>query len=154
MKRMQRTLAASFVLAVAVPAWSQPAPAAPPAVAPAPLRFPDAVREARTLVQQDWATKSYPGIAIAVSVDGHTIWSEGFGYADLEYRQPMTPSIKFRVGSIAKPMTAAAVAQLFEEGRIDLDAPIQRYVPAFPEKAHPITTRQLGAVPTKYSGPV
>ena len=56
----------------------------------------------------------------------------------------MTPSIKFRVGSIANPMTAAAVAQLYDEGRIDLDAPIQRYVPAFPEKAHPITTRQLG----------
>jgi CubicO group peptidase (beta-lactamase class C family) len=102
------------------------------------------VREARALVQQDQAAKGYPGIAIAVSVDEQTVWSEGFGYADLEHRLPMTPSIKFRVGSIAKPMTTAAVVTLSEEGRLDLDVPIQRYVPTFPEKSYPITARQLG----------
>ena len=56
----------------------------------------------------------------------------------------MWPSVKFRIGSISKSLTAAAVATLVEEGRLDLDAPIQRYVPSFPEKAYPITTRQLG----------
>jgi serine beta-lactamase-like protein LACTB len=55
----------------------------------------------------------------------------------------MWPSVKFRVGSVSKPMTAAAAATIVEAGRLDLDAPIQRYVPSFPEKAHPITTRQL-----------
>ena len=79
-----------------------------------------------------------------MSVDGQTIWSEGFGYADLEHRIPMTPAVKFRVGSIAKPMTSAAVVRLVKEGRLDLDAPIQQYVPSFPKKGHPITTRQLG----------
>ena len=148
MRRIQVALVTLFLVAIAFPACSQPAPAPPPAVAPAPLRFPDAVREARALVQQDWTTKGYPGIAIAASVDGQTIWSEGFGYADLEHRVPMTSSIKFRVGSIAKPLTAAAVATLHDEGRLDLDVPIQRYVPAFPEKAHPITARQLGTVAT------
>ena len=144
MKRMQTMLVSAFVFASAVPAWSQPVPIAPPPVAPAPLRFPDVVREAQALVQQDQATKGYPGIAVAVSVDGQTVWSEGFGYADLEHRLPMTPSIKFRVGSVAKPMTAAAVVTLYEEGRLDLDVPIQQYVPTFPEKSHPITARQLG----------
>ena len=111
---------------------------------PAPLRYSSVVEEARALVAADVAARGYPGIAISVSVDGATAWSEGFGYADLEHRVPMSPSVKFRVGSISKSMTAAAVATLVEDGRLDLDAPIQHYVPSFPEKAHPITTRQLG----------
>ena len=119
-------------------------PAAAPAVAPAPLSYADAVTKARALVLADVAERGYPGIAIAVSVDGETVWSEGFGYANLEHRVPMWPSVKFRVGSISKSLTAAAVANLVEDGRLDLDAPVQKYVPSFPEKAHPITTRQLG----------
>ena len=115
-----------------------------PAVAPAPLRYAEVVEEARALVRADLAARGYPGIAIAVAVDGETVWSEGFGYANLEHRVPMWPAVKFRVGSISKSLTAAAVARLVEDGRLDLDAPIQKYVPSFPEKAHPITTRQLG----------
>ena len=115
-----------------------------PAVAPAPLRYADVVEKARALVRADLAARGYPGIAIAVAVDGETVWSEGFGYANLEHRVPMWPSVKFRVGSISKSLTAAAVARLVEDDRLDLDAPIQKYVPSFPEKAHPITTRQLG----------
>ncbi len=95
-------------------------------------------------MRADLAARGYPGIAIAVAVDGETVWSEGFGYANLEHRVPMWPSVKFRVGSISKSLTAAAVARLVEDGRLDLDAPIQKYVPSFPEKAHSITTRQLG----------
>ena len=115
-----------------------------PSVAPAPLRYAEVVEEARTLVRADLAARGYPGIAIAVSVGGETVWSEGFGFTNLEHRVPMWPSVKFRVGSISKSLTAAAVARLVEDGRLDPDAPIQKYVPSFPEKAHPITTRQLG----------
>ena len=130
--------------APAASAQSAGAPATARAVAPAPLHYVDVVEEARALVRADLAARGYPGIAIAVSVDGATVWSEGFGYANLEHRVPMWPSVKFRVGSISKSLTAAAAARLVEDGRLDLDAPIQQYVPSFPEKAHPITTRQLG----------
>lgn len=141
-----RYVAAGLWLAVCpVPVAAQStAVTSPPALAPAPLRFAAVVEEARALVVADLAARAYPGIAVAVSVDGDTVWSEGFGYADLEHRVPMWPSVKFRVGSISKSMTAAAVATLVEAGRLDLDVPIQRYVPSFPRKAHPITTRQLG----------
>jgi CubicO group peptidase (beta-lactamase class C family) len=125
-------------------AQSADTPATAPAAAPAPLRYAEVVEEARALVRADLAARGYPGIAIAVSVDGETIWSEGFGHANLEHRVPMSPAVKFRVGSIAKSLTAAAVARLVEDGRLDLDAPIQKYVPSFPDKAHPITARQLG----------
>ena len=117
---------------------------APSAVAPAPLRYADVVEEARAMVRADLAARGHPGIAVAVAVDGETVWSEGFGYANLEHRVPMQPSVKFRVGSISKSLTAAAAARLVENGRLDLDAPIQQYVPSFPEKTHPVTTRQLG----------
>ena len=125
-------------------AWTQSRSVAAPAVGMASRHDIDVVTAARALVRADLAARGYPGIAIAVSVDGETVWSEGFGYADLEHRVPMWPSVKFRVGSISKSMTAAAVATLVDEGRLDLDVPVQRYVPSFPEKAHPITTRQLG----------
>src|SRR6478752_359814 len=48
-----------------------------------------------------------------------------------------------RIGSVSKPLTAAAAALLYQEGKLSLDAPIQRYVPVFPDKGHVITTRQL-----------
>ena len=58
---------------------------------------------------------------------------------------PVTPQTRFRVGSVAKPMTAVAVAQLVDAGRLDVDAPIQTYAPDFPTKRWPLTTRQVGA---------
>jgi CubicO group peptidase (beta-lactamase class C family) len=75
--------------------------------------------------------------------DGHVIWSEGFGMADLEQQVPATPLTRFRVGSVSKPLTSAALGLLVEEHKLDLDAPIQKYVPSFPQKPWPITTRQL-----------
>src|SRR5436190_625564 len=71
------------------------------------------------------------------------VWSEGFGYADAERKQPVTRETQFRIGSVSKPLTATAVALLYEQRKLDLDAPVQRYVPSFPDKGYPITTRQL-----------
>lgn len=84
-----------------------------------------------------------PGVSIAVAVEGRIVWAEGFGMADLEECVPVTPRTKFRIGSTSKPITSAGAMLLHEEGRLDLDAPIQRYVPSFPEKRYVITTREL-----------
>jgi len=84
-----------------------------------------------------------PGVQVAVAIDGTLVWSEGFGYADAARRRPVTRATQFRIGSVSKPLTATAVALLYEQGKLDLDAPIQRYVPTFPDKGYPITTRQL-----------
>jgi serine beta-lactamase-like protein LACTB len=83
-------------------------------------------------------------LAIAVAVDGRIVYSEGFGFADLEERVPVWPTTKFRIGSVSKPLTAVALAQLVEQGKLDLDAPVQKYVPTFPDKGALITTRMLG----------
>ncbi len=66
---------------------------------------------ASALIQEFMAETGAPGIAASVGVKGQIVWSEGFGYADVEQRVPVWPSItRFRVGSVAKPMTALAVA--------------------------------------------
>jgi len=84
------------------------------------------------------------GLTITVGIDHEIVWSEGFGFADLEQQVPVDPALtRFRVGSTAKSMTAMALGQLHEAGLLDLDSPIQTYLPDFPEKESPITTRML-----------
>ncbi len=83
-----------------------------------------------------------PGLSVAISKDGH-IWSAGFGKADLEQDVPVTAQSMFRTASVAKWFTATAAMRLVEDGKLDLDAPIQQYCPEFPEKKWRITSRQL-----------
>lgn len=87
--------------------------------------------------------RSIPGISAAVVQNGAPVWSEGFGVADMENYVAAAPSTLYRLGSISKPITAVAVMQLWERGKLDLDAPVQKYCPAFPQKEYPITTREL-----------
>jgi CubicO group peptidase (beta-lactamase class C family) len=71
------------------------------------------------------------GVSIAL-VDGQcTVWARGFGWADRAAHRRATAGTLFRIGSVSKTMTAAAVMQLVQEGRVDLDAPLSRYVPQF-----------------------
>lgn len=102
-----------------------------------------AIAEARRRMFAWMASTQAPGASIAVMRDGRIVWSEGIGCADLEQEVPVTPITRFRVGSVSKPLTSVLLGLLVQEGRLDLDAPVQTYVPDFPKKAWPITTRQL-----------
>lgn len=84
-----------------------------------------------------------PGVSIAVVENGQTVYARGYGFADLENQVPATADTRYRLASISKTMTAIAAMQLWQAGKLDLDAPIQKYCPAFPKKAVPITTRML-----------
>jgi CubicO group peptidase (beta-lactamase class C family) len=64
-----------------------------------------------------------PGGAVAVVKDGRLILARGYGWADQESRQPVQPEALFRIASLTKPITAAAVLELVEGGRLRLDAP-------------------------------
>ncbi|HTA73850.1 MAG TPA: serine hydrolase domain-containing protein [Gemmatimonadaceae bacterium] len=88
-------------------------------------------------------TSHAPGIAVAAVVRGNPVWAKGYGMADLENAVPVTPHTLFRLASVSKPITATEAMILSERGKLDLDAPIQRYCPSFPEKPWPITTREL-----------
>ena len=104
---------------------------------------PEKRAEIEKAVSSFMSANSVPGIGAAVVLDGEPLWSAGFGMADLENSSPATSSTLFRLGSISKPITAVAILQLNEHGKLDLDAPVQKYCPAFPQKDSPITTREL-----------
>lgn len=63
-----------------------------------------------------------PGAALAVAKDGRLVLARGYGLADVERREPVQPDSLFRIASVSKPITAAAVLKLVEEGRLELDA--------------------------------
>ncbi|TME87258.1 MAG: beta-lactamase family protein [Chloroflexi bacterium] len=72
-----------------------------------------------------------PGAAVVVVKDGQILLAKGYGYADLEQRRPFTAATAFRVKSVSKTFTAAAVMQLSEERRVDLRAPVRSYLNGF-----------------------
>jgi CubicO group peptidase (beta-lactamase class C family) len=102
----------------------------------------DAAARAHALLSEQIAPK-VPGVAAAVAVAGQLVWSDARGYADLEAGKLVNASSRFRIGSISKSLTAAGLMQLVERGAIDLDAPVQHYVPDFPVKAEGMVTTRL-----------
>lgn len=85
-----------------------------------------------------------PGLSVAVAVHGRIVYADGAGNADLENAVPATPQTVWNIGSVSKVITAVAVMQLVERGKVSLDDPIQKYVPEFPVKPEgTITIRHL-----------
>src|SRR6478609_9435414 len=79
----------------------------------------------------DMMTRTFaPGVSVSVANGKEIIWSKGYGKADLENDTPARPNTIYRLASVSKPITAVAVMQLVEQGKIDLDAPIQKYIPS------------------------
>lgn len=100
------------------------------------------IREFTTFAEQLMRAQQMPGLSVAV-VSGDFRWEGGLGFADLENGVPATAESSYRMGSVSKPMTAVAILRLADEGKLDLDAEVQTYVPYFPRKPFPITVRQL-----------
>jgi serine beta-lactamase-like protein LACTB, mitochondrial len=116
----------------------------PSAVRSAPLpEWADAVERGRKIVRAGLTEQNLPGLSVAVGVGDDIVWAEGLGWADLENRVPVTPNMRFRIGTASKVLTSAAVGLLLEKNRLNLDAEIQKYVPQFPEQQWPVTLRQL-----------
>jgi CubicO group peptidase (beta-lactamase class C family) len=103
------------------------------------------VERARTSVAAMLDERRIPGLAVAVAVGGRIAWSEGVGYADRERGVPACADTQFRIQSVSKPITAAAMARLVESGALDLDAPIRTWVPDLPQPLGAVTPRQLAS---------
>ncbi|MCH7772382.1 MAG: serine hydrolase [Bacteroidetes bacterium] len=103
----------------------------------------EAIAKARYYMNELQERFKIPGMAVAVAIADSIVWAEGFGYANLEKKIPATPQTMFRAGSVSKVFTAGAVALLYEQRKLDLDAPVQKYVPEFSDKGYVVTTRQL-----------
>uniref|UniRef100_A0A1A8I3H3 Lactamase, beta n=2 Tax=Nothobranchius kuhntae TaxID=321403 RepID=A0A1A8I3H3_NOTKU len=96
--------------------------------------YNDAIKRSRDLLERIKTEFGAPGLVVGVSVNGVRVWCEGMGYADLENRIPCAPETVMRIASVSKALTSAAAARLCEAGKLDLDVPVQKYVPEFPQK--------------------
>lgn len=95
------------------------------------------------LIKAWMRTESIPAASIAVAANGKIIYNRAFGLSDVENNLPAHTKSVFRLASVSKPITAVAVMQLVEQGKIDLDAPAEQYLPTFPKKQWSFTVRQL-----------
>jgi CubicO group peptidase (beta-lactamase class C family) len=98
----------------------------------------------------EWADKHFreqikgdsPGAAVLVGRDGQIVFQGGYGFADVERKTPVTTETKFRIGSVTKQFTAAAILKLAEEGKLAVSDPLAKYFPGIPN-AEKITLRHL-----------
>jgi serine beta-lactamase-like protein LACTB len=137
------TRRSSCRLLLAWPLSSLLAVASLPAVAQDQPFSPTKRAQIEKAVSTFMTANSVPGVSVAVVQNGQPVWSAGYGMSDLEDSAPAISSTLYRLGSISKSITAVAILQLYERGKLDLDAPAQKYCPAFPQKDSPITPRQL-----------
>ena len=110
------------------------------------IDYRPAIEALEKFIRHEMADKELPALSIALVDDQQVAWAEGFGYADPVKKVPATADTVYRVGSVSKLFTDIAVMQLVEQGKLDLDVPITRYLPDFRPRntfAKPITLRQL-----------
>jgi CubicO group peptidase (beta-lactamase class C family) len=132
-----------YINASAAPLHPQPESAPSVMDAVPSQRWSEAVDRARQIMRAALAEQNLPGLSVAVGVGGDIVWSEGFGWADISTRVPVTPDTRFRIGTASNVLTSAAVGVLLEKDRLRLDEEIQTYVPQFPKKPWPVTLRQV-----------
>jgi serine beta-lactamase-like protein LACTB, mitochondrial len=133
----------SYVSATAAPLHPDP-DRVPTATQPAAVqKWEGEVERARRLVRATLAERNLPGLSVAVGIGDHVVWAEGFGWANLKSRAPVTPATRFWIGTASTALTSAAAGVLLEKDRLRLDEEIQTHVPQFPRKPWPVTLRQL-----------
>ncbi len=94
-------------------------------------------------MQQIRSDNDLPGLSVAVAVNGELVFSEGVGFAELDNRTPATGRTVHNAGSVSKVLAVVGLMQLWEQGKVDLDATVQTYLPYYPEQPYPITVRQI-----------
>lgn len=112
-------------------------------VSPAHALSPDQAKAVDKAMLAEMAKQDVVGLAVGVIEGGEIVYLTGFGYADRERGEPVTPGTLFRWASCSKPLTAVAVMQLVDKGKLDLDADVRTLVPEFPDKGAAVTARQL-----------
>jgi serine beta-lactamase-like protein LACTB len=108
----------------------------------------EVIRRFEQLIREELQRGLISGVSVALVDDQRVVYSHGFGLADKKRQEPARPDTIYRAGSISKLFTALAAMQLAEQGKLDIDQPVTRYLPTlgvvspFPD-AGPMTLRQL-----------
>lgn len=111
---------------IAVPAPLHPEPRGVPSAVQAPPspEWGPAVEQARQAVRAAVSEQNLPGLSVAVGVKDAVVWAEGFGWADLKHRRPVTPEMQFRMGTGSRLLTLAGARMLTEQGSLKLESPL------------------------------
>lgn len=132
-----------YMVATATPLHPDPAQV-PSITHVAPARqWAGAAAQGRQAVRAGLTEQNLPGLSVAVGAGGDIVWAEGFGWADLDNRVAVAPTMRFRIGAASMALTSVAVGLLLDKNRLNLDDEVQTYVVSFPKKQWPVTLRQL-----------
>ena len=132
-----------YMSATATPLHPSPDDVPSAAQSAPPAKWTGAVEQSRQIVRAGLSAQNLPGLSVAVGVGREIVWAEGFGWANLENKVPVSPQTRFRIGTASTALTSAAVGLLLEKERLKLDEKIQSYVPEFTEKQWSVTLRQV-----------
>jgi CubicO group peptidase (beta-lactamase class C family) len=94
-------------------------------------------------VNEQLSENGIPGVSLAVVQDGKVVYAKGYGYANIEHEVAAKPETVYQLASVSKQFTAAGVMLLVEDGKIELDKPINTYLTDAPETWQAITVRQI-----------
>lgn len=136
MPPLARTLRTSIVTAATIAALAANAE---------PIAPQKAARTSQAILSALVETNGVPGMGGAVWQDGAVVWSDAAGLRDIENHIPVDDNTVFRLASVSKVVTAVAAARLVEQGRLNIDAPVQTLVPGLSPQWPAITSRQLAA---------
>jgi CubicO group peptidase (beta-lactamase class C family) len=155
-RRFATTLAALVAMLASSGAWaaSQTPAATQPSSRARPASLDEVVARIDEQLGKILVAQKIAGMSVVVIHDQDVLLARGYGHADLASKAPADKATVYRVGSITKVFTATALMQLRDAGKLNLDDPIEKYVPEFKIKsrfpdARPVTFRQVAS---HYSG--
>ncbi len=95
------------------------------------------------IVEETMRADTVPGVSIGIMQDGEIVFTKGYGFAEVENEVPATEHTVYRIGSVTKQFTAAAIMLLVEEGKLELDAELTDFFPDYPTGGRTITIEHL-----------
>src|SRR4051812_37994038 len=147
-RRASVALALLFCLgmATAIAVARAEAPAASPSVS--------RLQRISDYIRNEIATGKIPGALMLIQQHGKPVYSESFGVRDVVGQHAMTPSTIFRLYSMSKPITSVAIMMLVEDGKLKLDDPIEKFIPAFADARVGVDKTDADGHPTLTLGPL
>ena len=131
-------------LSMLVAALFMSPPSAEAANAMAPVAQAENVEQGITaFLQSEMRERNIPGLQIAVVRHGKVVLSRNFGVASLQYGVPVTGASLFSINSATKSLTGVAIMQLVQHGKVELDAPVSRYIAGLPQAWQSVTITRL-----------
>lgn len=99
----------------------------------APAMADELATRAQAVLDKILKESGLPAVTAGIAKDGHIVWVGAAGYSDVENKVAAVPDMVHRLASISKAMTATGAMQLVEQGKLDIEAPLRKYVPSWPE---------------------